>query len=271
MIRFPNAKINLGLRVLEKRNDGFHNIESIFYPIPLCDALEIIPSEFSKHRFFYSGLSIPSSAKNLCEQAIELLAKDFDIPPLKLHLHKHIPMEAGLGGGSSDAACCLMMMNDLFQFGIQEKELLKYAAELGSDCPFFIRNKASIAKGRGDDLFDIDLNLSDYYIRVIKPEASVSTAEAYRSFSKGKSEVSLTKVIIGNDLAGWKHKLSNDFEKYVFQRFPEIEKVKEKLYHEGAIYASLSGSGSAVFGLFKREPAEAMSFKRCFVWDGKLT
>ncbi|MDZ7743794.1 MAG: 4-(cytidine 5'-diphospho)-2-C-methyl-D-erythritol kinase [Bacteroidota bacterium] len=270
MIRFPNAKINLGLRVLDKRDDGFHNIETIFYPVTLSDALEIVPSEFAKHSFTYTGLAIPPSSKNLCEKAIELLSENYAVPPLKLHLHKHIPLEAGLGGGSSDAACCLLMLNDLFQFGINEQEMMQYAAKLGSDCPFFIPNKASFAAGRGDELSDIDLELPGYYIRIIKPAVSVSTAEAYRNLSGESKKVSLRDVVMDTDPACWKNALSNDFEKYVFHRFPEIGKIKEQLYQEGAFYASLSGSGTAVFGLFEKLPARETSNKSCFVWDGKL-
>lgn len=270
MISFPNAKVNLGLIVAGKRKDGFHDIETVYYPVAFCDALEIIPSKCQEHSFHYSGLKIPGSGKNICEQAVELLSENYDFPAIEMHLHKHIPMGAGLGGGSADAAFCLQMMSELFDLAIPHNQLMQMAAELGSDCPFFIRNEAVYASGRGNVFSETKLDLKGYHIRIVKPDISVSTAEAYRNIKAGKKKYELQELIENTAPSQWKGVLVNDFEDYVFGRFPEIRKIKEQLYEEGAVYASMSGSGTALYALFREAPAHCSKLEKYFVWDGFL-
>ncbi len=252
MITFPNAKINLGLNVVSKRPDGYHNLETVFYPVKLSDILEIVPSE--KFEYTSSGIEIDGPVENnLVVKAYRLLEKDFGIPPVKIHLHKIIPFGAGLGGGSSDAASALKMLKKQFKLPLDKSALKKYAAKLGADCPFFIDNTPSFATGIGDELEPIPLELSDYKIVIVKPDFSVSTAEAYGNINLQKSAVNI-KEIVSLPVKEWKNKLQNDFEVSVFPLYPEIEKMKEKLLELGAGYASMSGSGSAVYGIFRHLP-----------------
>ena len=252
MIAFPNAKINIGLNVVSKRSDGYHNLESVFYPVKLSDILEIVPSE--RFEFTSSGIEIGGSVENnLVVKAYRLIERDFGIPPVKIHLHKIIPFGAGLGGGSSDAAFTLKMLKKQFNLDLSKSKLKKYAASLGADCSFFIDNNPAFASGIGDDLEQISLDLSDYNIVLVKPKFSVSTAEAYRNINPQKSTFDL-KEIIGLPVEKWKNTVKNDFEESVFPLYPEIKKLKEKLYELGAEYASMSGSGSAVYGIFRHLP-----------------
>lgn len=254
MIVFPNAKINLGLNVVEKRADGFHNIETLFYPIPLEDALEFIPNEEKCNRFNSSGISIPSDGKNnLVERAHLLLQQDFSIPFVDIHLHKNIPIGAGLGGGSADAAFALKGLNQLFELGLSEQKLENYAAQLGSDCPFFIKNKAVFATGKGHDFTPVEFSLKGKYLALIYPNVHVSTAIAYSLVKAKHPDLSILEVI-KLPLNQWKNNLLNDFELSVFNQFPAIEGIKNGLYQQGAIYACMSGSGSSVFGLFEAKP-----------------
>lgn len=251
MIYFPNAKINIGLNVVEKRADGFHNIESIFYPIMnLFDALEVVEND--QLEFSSSGIDIPGDVTfNLCVKAFHLIQKDFDIPFVKIHLHKNIPIGAGLGGGSADAAFMLKALNDLFKLGLSTKQLVNYAKQIGSDCAFFIENKPVYAYEKGDELEDIKLDLSSYEIKIEYPEIHIGTAEAYTGIIPNPSEVNLKKSI-KQPLVEWKSVIKNDFENAVFPNYPEIEEIKQNMYSNGAIFASMSGSGSAVFGIFKK-------------------
>lgn len=252
MILFPNAKINIGLNVVEKRADGYHNLETIFYPVKLTDALEIVES--SKTEFTVSGIEINADPENnLVFKAYELLKRDFDLPPVKIHLHKVIPFGAGLGGGSSDAAFTLKALNDLFQLNIPVFTLEDYAGKIGADCPFFIQNKPTFAHGIGDKFESVQLDLSAYEIVIVKPNCSVSTPEAYRNIIPAKADFDL-REIDGLGMKKWKQVIRNDFEKSVFPQYSEIEELKNKLYEAGAIYASMSGSGAAVFGLFRHLP-----------------
>lgn len=252
MIAFPNAKINIGLNVVSRREDGFHNLETIFYPVKLADALEIVPSE--KTELTNSGLIIDGLPENnLVLKAYQLLKNDFPISPVKFHIHKVIPFGAGLGGGSSDAAFALHMLNDCFKLGLTSRQLEDYASRLGSDCPFFIRNKPVFATGTGNEFHSIELDLSAYQIVVLKPHLSVNTAEAYKNIVPQKPEYSL-KDLIQKPVEKWKELIFNDFEKTVFQKYPEIQTLKEFLYSQGALYSSMSGSGSAVFGIFRHLP-----------------
>jgi 4-diphosphocytidyl-2-C-methyl-D-erythritol kinase len=272
MIAFPNAKINLGLNIIEKRTDGFHNIETIFYPVPWCDALEIIPGNKNDQpvTLSTSGNKVYSKEnQNLCVRAYHLLAENHELPPVKMHLHKVIPIGAGLGGGSSDASQSLLLMNTIFNLKLKENILREYALQLGSDCPFFTYNKPMFATGKGDELETIKLDLKNYFIVLVKPKVHVSTSEAYKNIVPKKPSGSL-KEFIRLPVNKWKETIQNDFEKSIFEKFKVIKNVKEKLYKYGAVYASMSGSGSTVYGIFTEEKKLADSFRNCEVWSGLL-
>jgi 4-diphosphocytidyl-2-C-methyl-D-erythritol kinase len=247
MIVLPNAKINLGLNILRKREDGYHDIASILYPVKdLCDILEILPSaEFS---FSTSGITIPDDG-NICKKAFELLKQDFKIGNIKLHLHKQIPIGAGLGGGSADGAFTLKALNILFDLKLSNTELEKYALQLGADCPFFIDNTPKYITGIGEKMTAIDLDLSAYEIKFIFPELHISTAEAYIGVTPKQAETDLLDLI-SQPIENWKKTVKNDFEISAFSKYPELAKMKEKLYADGAIYASMTGSGSVLYGVF---------------------
>lgn len=254
MISFPNAKINLGLHITSKRKDGYHEIETCLVPIPLFDALEMIVDK--KPTWSSSGLRIPGDPKdNLILKAEKLIKKDFQgLPNLSIHLHKNIPMGAGLGGGSADGAFALKLMNNLFDLHLDDFFLEEYAAELGSDCPFFVENTPKIARGRGEILEPIDLSLKGSYLVLINPGIHVGTKEAYAGVTPGPPKVKLEEVLA--DRSRWKAELVNDFESSIFKNHPEIAEIKEKMYSAGAYYAAMSGSGSSVFGLFDYQPSE---------------
>ncbi len=253
MISFPNAKINLGLHVTEKRPDGFHNLETVFYPVGWSDVLEfVISAEFG---FTTSGIPISGVPEsNLVIKAYQLLKEEFNLPALKIHLHKNIPFGAGLGGGSSDGAFMLVMLNKTFNLDISEERLIGYAARLGSDCPFFVLNKPVFATGRGEVMNIVNMKINGLFIILVKPPFEVSTAQAFQFVVPKKSEDSLPELL-SQPVQKWKNIISNQFELSVFQNYPEIEGVKSKLYESGAVYASMSGSGSCVFGIFDQLPA----------------
>lgn len=265
MITYPNCKINLGLHVLEKRADGYHNLETIFYPIPLCDILEIIenktPEDSPSFPLTTSGLQIQGNVStNLCVKAYKLLKKDFPkMPWVRVHIHKIIPIGAGLGGGSSNGAFALDMYNRLFQLGLSEEQLMRYAATLGSDCAFFIKNKPSYATGRGEMLEEAAVDLSGYNFAVVNPGIYINTGDAFREVKPRWPEASLAQLI-RLPVNEWKHVLVNDFEASVFEKHPAIRQVKEALYEAGAIYASMSGSGSTVFGIFEKGANASLQF-----------
>lgn len=252
MITFPNAKINTGLNVVEKRPDGFHNIETVFYPVALSDILEILPSDtFSFHT---TGIRIDGDlSENLVIKAYWLLQNRFSLPPVRIHLHKVIPMGSGLGGGSSDAAFTLTMLNELFRARLTDDQLREAAVLLGADCPFFIGNQPAYATGTGNMTVPVSLDLSEYTIVIVKPPLSVNTAWAYRNIIPHKPERNLAESI-KRPPEEWKFTVTNDFETPVFRFFPEIESIRNTLYNLGSVYASLTGSGSAVFGLFRDIP-----------------
>lgn len=251
MLTFPNAKINIGLNITEKRPDGYHNLETIFYPIELCDTLEFIQKEETK--FDCSGLEIEGeSDNNLIMKAYRLLKDEFNLPPINIHLHKAIPMGAGLGGGSADAAFMLKMLNDEFNLGLSSIELQQRATKLGADCPFFIDNKPVLAKGIGNIFESTEVNLSGYHIVLIKPNVHVSTAEAYGGCKPQRWTTPLEEAI-KQPITEWKNYIFNDFEKTVFIAHPELAEIKEMLYEKGAIYAAMSGSGSTIYGIFDKE------------------
>ena len=249
MIVYPNAKINLGLNVLRKREDGYHDISSIFYPVKECiDILEIIKSE--EFEFTNSGIEIPDG-ENLCEKAWKLLYTDFGIGNVKIHLHKQIAIGAGLGGGSSDASFTLKSLNELFDLNLNNKELEKYALRLGADCPFFIDNTPKLVEGIGEKMTSIDLDLSNYEIRLVNPDIHISTREAYSGIVP-KTPVLSVEKIIELPIIEWKGKLKNDFEESIFEKHLQLEGIKDELYKQGSIYSSMSGSGSIVFGIFEK-------------------
>jgi 4-diphosphocytidyl-2-C-methyl-D-erythritol kinase len=265
MIVFPNCKINLGLNILRKRSDGYHDLETIFYPLPLTDSLEIIENKYHGKNpvppFNSSGLPIEGNpASNLCVKAYRLLKKDFPtLPALLIHLHKVIPSGAGLGGGSADAAFALQLINKIGRLGLSDEILMGYAAELGSDCPFFIINKPCFAQGRGEKLEPIQLDLSGYRMVIVNPGIHVDTGRAFLDIRPAVPETSL-KEIITRPVERWKDELCNDFEKIIFSKHREIVEVKDQLYTKGAIYASMSGSGSTVFGIFAKEKEPVFDF-----------
>lgn len=248
MIVYPNAKINIGLNVLEKRSDGYHELSSVFYPVKeLCDILEIIPAtDFS---FSSTGISIPGD-NNICTKAFELLKADFGIGNVKIHLHKQIPIGAGLGGGSADGAFMLKVLNKLFDLKLSNTELEKYALQLGADCPFFVDNTPKYVTGIGEKMTAIDLDLSDYELKFIFPDLHISTAEAYGGVTPKIPETSLLDLK-KQPIENWKATVKNDFEMSAFEKYPELAKMKEKLYADGAIYASMTGSGSVIYGVLK--------------------
>lgn len=279
MITFPCAKINLGLNIVGKRNDGYHDIETVFYPIPLTDALEI---KYMDERFpsdVPCDIKVTGNAidcderKNLVVWAYELLATDFQLPRIHAHLVKRIPMQAGLGGGSSDGAFMIRLLDERFRLNIGIAEMERYAAMLGSDCPFFITSEPAFAKGRGEILEPADGprgNLSGYYIAIVKPDIAVSTRDAYSLITCHIPEKSC-RDIVRQPIATWKNELSNDFEEPVFKLHPELAEIKQRLYNMGALYAQMSGSGSAIYGIFRKEPVDlAQSFPSCYTFSAVL-
>lgn len=251
MIVYPNAKINLGLYVTDKRTDGYHNIESVFVPVSLTDILEFVPSDSLS--FSSSGIEIPGdSSGNLCVKAWELLHADWEISPVAIHLHKQIPIGAGLGGGSADGAFMLKALNEFFGLKLSSIKLQEYALMLGSDCPFFIENKPALAKGRGELLESVSLNISQCKIYMVNPGIHVSTAEAYGGVKVGFPRMPLAQLL-SHDVSQWQHEVENVFESSVFRIHPEISSIKQRLIDMGAVYAAMSGSGSTVYGLFSED------------------
>lgn len=252
MICFPNAKINIGLFVTEKRPDGYHNLETIFFPVPICDALEVVSattSSISTHGLEVAG----DPQQNLVWKAWELLQKDFPekVSPLNIQLLKKIPMGAGMGGGSADGAFMLDLLNRFFNLGLSQTQLAEYALQLGSDCPFFIYNKPCFAGGRGELLQAIDLTLDQYSIQVICPKVHISTADAFRNIKPQPAAFDLQKIN-ELDIKEWPQHIFNDFEKPVFEAHPELGLIKQQLYAQGALYAAMSGTGSTIYGIFEK-------------------
>ena len=262
MIMFPCAKINLGLNIVSKREDGYHNLETVFYPVPLCDALEIknmdekFPSEVACDLKITGNAVECNEQENLVVKAYNLLAADFKLPRVHTHLYKHIPSQAGLGGGSSDAAYMIRLLDERYRLNIGNAEMERYAAQLGADCAFFISAEPSYAEGIGDELMPVDDpkgNLNGYYITIVKTDVAVSTRDAYKAITP-KKPAKCCRDIVRQPIETWKDELINDFEAPIFAQHPVLAEIKEKLYSLGAAYAAMSGSGSAIFGLFKQEP-----------------
>ncbi len=274
MVKFPNCKINLGLNVVEKRPDGYHNLETVFYPIPICDALEV----FEMNQQFPSdvdcdlkvtNLSIDGDEqRNLVVRAYQLLKQDFPtLPRIHAHLYKGIPTQAGMGGGSSDCSFMIMLLNEQFNLGLSQTQMIDYAAKLGADCAFFILNRPCYAEGIGDRLQPINISLKGWYIAIVRPDIPVSTKEAFSLITPCHPQYNCRDIIM-QPIEHWRDYLQNDFEKSVFTIHPELRAVKEELYKMGAVYAAMSGSGSSVFGLFHQPVsldtfAEEGTFKTC--------
>jgi 4-diphosphocytidyl-2-C-methyl-D-erythritol kinase len=274
MLTLPISKINIGLYVTEKRPDGYHNLETIFYPIPLHDNLEINrlkDSETCDYRLHLAGAKIAGEAEdNLIIKILRSLKEDFDIPSIDIHLYKRIPMGAGLGGGSSDAAAFIKGLNEMFDLKMSNNEMEKRVSKFGADCAFFIQQQPCFATGIGNILTPINLSLKGYYLILVKPDDFVSTKEAYAGVTPCKPNIDLMQAI-QQPINTWKDSISNDFEKSVFATHPKIAAIKETLYDLGAVYASMSGSGSTVFGIFEHRVEELSSiFSDCFCFQEKL-
>ncbi|MET0299540.1 MAG: 4-(cytidine 5'-diphospho)-2-C-methyl-D-erythritol kinase [Flavitalea sp.] len=258
MISFPNCKINLGLHIVSKRTDGYHNLETVFYPLPLTDILEILPKDqFNEAadnsiNLKLSGLPVAGDqSDNLCVKAWKILKKDHPaLPPVNAFLYKNIPMGAGLGGGSSDGAFMLKMLNDHFKLNVSAEKLAVYALSLGSDCPFFLENKPVFASGRGEIFEKTALDLSRNAFLIVNPGLHISTARSFAGIRVSPAPVDLRQAI-REPIATWKEIIKNDFEQTAFEIYPQLEKIKEELYEAGALYASMSGSGSCFYGIFE--------------------
>ena len=250
MISFPNAKINLGLNIVERRSDGYHNLETVFYPIGLTDVLEIVPSRGAESTLTTYGNPVDCPVeKNLVMKALRLMQQRYEVPEVDIYLYKHIPDGAGLGGGSSDASSTMLMLNEMFNLKIEKDELARLAATLGADCPFFIYNQPMMATGIGDVLTPIGVSLKGLYLFLVKPSVSVPTKVAYSSVTPAPSTSSLEKDVMSS-VEKWSGVVKNDFEPSVFAAFPELAAIKSAIEKGGALYASMSGSGSSIFGIF---------------------
>ena len=276
MITFPNCKINLGLNIVERRSDGYHNLETVFYPINgLNDALEVTvsdaptPDGYTLHQH---GTAIDCDAeKNLVVKAYRLMQQECTLPPIDINLIKHIPSGAGLGGGSADAAFMLKLLNEMFELNLTTEQLEQLATKLGADCPFFIQNHPTFATGIGEIFTPITLSLKDYQIVIIKPPVFVSTKEAFAHIQPKRPAERIVDILQA-PIQEWRHRLMNDFEDSIFPQHPEIEAIKRQLYEKGAEYASMSGSGSSVFGIFNPDielPQLSLS-EECFCYSGRL-
>jgi len=274
MICFPNCKINIGLYVINKREDGYHNIETLFYPVPLCDMLEInvMPGQENEIcEFRITGsLKDNSVSDNLVYKAHRLLSTQFRFPAVGIHLHKIIPAGAGLGGGSSDAAFTLKVLNDMFSLGLNQRELINFASQLGSDCAFFIKNKTVLAFERGNKFHEAPLIPVDMFVVIVHPGIHVNTGPAYAGITPDSGRPALSNLV-RMPVEKWKDFLVNDFESVIFEKHPAIAEIKRKLYDNGAFYASMSGSGSSVYGLFNSPPGIRDVFPGYFYWEEQLS
>lgn len=271
MVVFPNAKINLGLNVVSKRSDGYHDIETVFYPIRLQDVLEVVPAPGAVTRMTMSGMPVDGpEEQNLVLKAYRLLQPIYALPPIDVALFKAIPMGAGLGGGSSDAAFMLQTLVRLFQLPLTDDELATFAVRIGADCPFFLYNRPLLASGIGNEFSSIDVSLKGYTLVLVKPDIHVSTVEAYSRIVPHRPAVALSSIV-GQEVTAWAGSLVNDFEASVFETYPVVGEIKRSLYELGAVYASMSGSGSAVYGLFPTPVDLDGRFDGMFVWQGECT
>lgn len=273
MIGYPNAKINLGLQILNRRSDGFHNLESVFIPLKLADILEVIQNDKlvgNKSTFYQSGIQLDASPEqNLVMKAYNLLKSDFDLPQIQIALHKNIPSGSGLGGGSSDAALMVLILDKFFNLDLSIEKKQYYLEILGSDCPFFLSNTVSLVRGRGEIFEPIQMDLKGIYLVIIVPNIAISTAEAFRLLKPTNSEYLLLEKL-KNPMEEWKSDIFNDFEKVLFPKYPILQEIKNKLYDLGAMYASLSGSGSSIYGFFNLEINIREHFPGLFTWKERF-
>ena len=276
MLGFPNCKINLGLQITDRRPDGYHNLQSCFYPVGWSDVLEIIQDDSltttessAQVQFTATGIPVPGSGDNLCIKAYNALRADFDLPPVRIHLHKLVPIGAGLGGGSADAALTLKQLNGMFDLGLSLAQLENYARPLGADCAFFVQNRPMYCVQKGDVFEEISVDLSGYRIMLVYPDLAISTAEAYAGIRPRQPEVPL-RTLLEAPMEQWRGTVHNDFEDSLFPRYPVLADIKARLYEMGAVYAAMTGSGSTVFGLFSGEPNTERAFARYMVWQGSL-
>lgn len=264
MILFPNAKINIGLNIVERRADGYHNIESVMYPVKWCDILEIVPAQGNETTLTTTGRSVNCPPeKNLVMKAYNLFRQETGIGNVDIYLHKIIPDGAGLGGGSADAAFTLIGLNDIFECKLTNEQLADIASKIGADCPFFIYNKPQLATGIGTEFATVELTLNDYHILIVKPQVSVPTAQAYAGVTPMPATHNLIEAT-KHPIQEWTGIIKNDFEKSVFPAYPEIAKIKQQIIGMGAIYVSMSGSGSAVYGIFHKNDILSEEIKTLF-------
>jgi 4-diphosphocytidyl-2-C-methyl-D-erythritol kinase len=271
MILFSPAKINIGLHITERRPDGFHNLQSVMYPVDLCDILEIRPSGAGNQALHFSRSGISSGEEpgdNLCEKAYKIMTREVRLPPVEIHLHKQIPVGAGLGGGSSNAAATLKGLNQLSDHPLSREKMHKLALSIGSDCPFFLHHEAMMMEGRGEILTPVSVKLDGLCLVLLFPELHISTAEAYAGVIPELPAVHLGQNI-SKPVDEWRGKVVNDFERGIFRRYPELEILKKELMKAGALYASLSGSGSSLFGIFTGSPGLPDNLSRYVVWRGE--
>ncbi len=273
MIVFPKGKINIGLRITGKRDDGYHNIETLFYPVGLCDALEFVVSDKKSGKDLLNVSGIPvhiNPEENIVMKAVERLRKRHSFPLLRIHLHKAIPHGAGLGGGSSDASCMLKSLKRHFGLRISDSELKSMALDIGSDCPFFIDSDPSFASGRGEILEPISPVLAGFYLILLNPGVGINTAEAYRNCRPQVPSSSLPDLAY-REVLEWKELIFNDFEEFAFGRYPLIKKIKSELYNSGALFSLMSGSGSSVYGIFSGKPRTIPDYlKELIIWEGLM-
>jgi len=272
MVIFPKAKINIGLRITARRDDGYHDLQTIFYPVQLCDALEFVVQREQKGSDNLVNTGIPvncDSDNNLIIKVLKNLRNKYNIPPLSIHLHKNIPPGAGLGGGSSDAACFIKALNRYFSLELSSEELKEISLTIGSDCPFFIDCIPSYAEGRGEKLSPVNDLPEGLYLVLVNPGINISTKEAYAGAVPQMSSSDLS-VIYESDISGWRDKIVNDFEATIFKKYPEIALIKENLYNMGAVYSSMSGSGSTVYGIFRDLPVISPEFTKHVIYSGLL-
>ncbi len=275
MYVLPNAKINIGLNIVSKRPNGYHNLQTVFYPIPITDAIEIrqIEKPVEPYEFETSGIFVPGIAKeNLVVKVFLALQKEFDLPPISINLAKHIPVGAGLGGGSSDCAFMMKMLNDFFSLDFSIEEMQSRLSAFGADCSFFVRNKPVFAEGVGDEFSPIGITLKGYFIVLIKPNIHISTQQAYSVVTPSMPAANLKDILTTEQVSQWRSRVNNDFEKFLFPLYPELVTIKNTLYDMGAIYASMSGSGSAIYGIFDRPVTNAQTiFPDCFTFSHELS
>jgi 4-diphosphocytidyl-2-C-methyl-D-erythritol kinase len=270
MVAFPPCKINLGLQVLRRRADGYHDIETCFYPVPRTDVLEIVPAR--EFRFEQTGISIPGSIEdNLCVKAYRLLQKDYDLGAVEIYLHKLIPAGSGLGGGSSDGTWTLRLLNSVFNLSISDSKMADYAVRLGSDCPFFLHDAPMIGTARGEQLSPTKVSLKGKYLVIVRPDVHVSTRTAYEAVTPGLQKENIKSIVESIPVNQWQGRLVNQFEPVVMSNHPVIGQIRDNLYRAGAVFAGMSGSGSAVFGLFEAQKDLSNNFTDMDYWSGWLT